>query len=252
MTENLEVDDRTIINNNNNIITTNNNYIVKECAPERSSTQVIDGSAIGVGSLRSPLTSGESGEGVVAPAKAEFQNLISDPSLPPNWDFVKIDLFDNSKTDDLVRGKTKLRVSVNIKRAGLKDWQSFRADMNSPIRNCKRGLDSATWDNLHYTMLKENYAELRTLYKDVRVSKCYQKGYGVKGRSVEELSVIVAADEQAHHYVVNLLFADQCWVWKMRGDQGYLTVNQRENNMIATVSVKPGMKVKNVNARDLL
>ena len=255
ITKNNDVDDRTIINNNNNIITTNNNYIVKECAPEGDSTQVIDGCAIGVASLRSPQSlggPGGSGEGVVAPGGAEFQNLLADPSLPANWDFVKIDLFDNSKSEDLVKGKTKLRVSVNIKRAGQKEWQVFRADMNSPIRNSKRGLDSDTWNNAHYTMLKDNYAELKHSYQDVRASKCYQKGYGVKGRSVEELSVIIAQDALPHHYIINLLYGDQCWVWKMRGDKGYLTTAQREKNLIATVSARPGVKVKNINAKDLL
>jgi hypothetical protein len=183
---------------------------------------------------------------------AEEKNIILDTSIPPNWDYIKIDLFDNSTNEDLAKGKTKLKIALNIKKTGQTKWNSFNAGLNTPIRNMKRGLDGVTWDGPHYMGVRESHAELKTIYSDVRASKFYEKGYKGKGTSIEELSVIVAQHPQEGCYVVNLHFADQQWVWLMRGGKGFLSQTQRKKGMIATVGIRKGNKIKNKNARDLL
>jgi hypothetical protein len=248
---------RTIINNNNNTITTNNDKIVKCCALE-SNKQVTDSLRSEMAGL-SPSASPDtplalpqvSSERVLA-ASDTVQNLINDSTLPPNWDFIKIDLFDNATPEELAKNKNKFKISINIKKSGTKDWITFRAGLNTPLRNMKRGLDQATWEGEHYQNVRDNYAELKQEFDLVRASKVYEMNYRVKGRTVENLSVVIAQTEKLGIYVVNLLFNDLQWTWLMRGDKGYLTPAQRKKNIISTVSIKPGNKIQNLKASDLL
>lgn len=254
---------RTTINNNNNIITTNNNEYINVSTPERNKP-ITEGYALEVaplrGSLRSSLRepkgsggSGDSGEFVAAPATEALKNLIQDPNIPANWDFIKIDLFDNSTVEQLQKNKRKLRISLSVKKSGQQDWMKFRSDINSPFRHMKRGLESSVWENdPHYQNVRDTYEEFKVNFKNVRASKFYEYRYKTQGQSIEGLSVVLAELDEPGHYIISLLYNDQQWLWKMRGDRGYLSDAQRKKNVIATVSIKPGQKVKNKNAKDLL
>jgi hypothetical protein len=237
---------QTVTTNNNYNNNNNNSYSLSTSDEEQTLTNELRSEVAGFASSSVEVTC----SGVGNPASNT--NIVIDKTLPVNWDYVKLDLFDNSKPEDLVKGKTKLKIALNIKKSGQVNWNSFNAQLNSPLRHMKRGLDSATWENEHYTIVKTNHRELKEIYSDVRASKFYEKGYKGKGVSVEELSVVVCPDDELGVYIVNLIFGEQQWAWRMRGDKGYLTSAQRKSGMIATIGIRKGNKVKNKNARDLL
>jgi hypothetical protein len=252
-TDNQSID-RTISNNNNNTITTNNNsYALSPLTEEKQNITGVDSFAGGP----FVVDSGKTPRGVICsvletPADKK-SNLISDPTIPFNWDYIKLDLFDNSKPEDLALGKTKLKLALNIKKTGQTAWMSFNAQLNSPIRNMKRNLDDATWNGDHYMAVRLSHAELKDYYQDVRASKFYEKGYANhKGKSIEDLSVIVAQHEEVGCYIVNLHFNNQQWVWMLKGVQGYLTQSQRKQGVIATAGIKKAAKQRNIKAGDIL
>jgi hypothetical protein len=245
---------RTISNNNNNIIITNNNSYSLSSPPEEEQNLT------GVDSFLSGPFVSDSGKTPREVICSELEtpadkktNLISDETIPHDWDYIKIDLFDNSKPEDLALGKTKLKLALNIKKTGQTAWMSFNAQLNSPIRNMKRGLDDATWNGYHYMAVRECHSELKDIYPDVRASKFYEKGYANhKGKSTEYLSVIVALHEVVGCYVVNLHFDNQQWIWLLKGGKGYLTAQQRKQGVIATAGVKQAPKQRNIDARKIL
>ena len=247
---------RTNINNNNYTINNNNNDY--SLSPSEEEQTILGSFHSEVASLRSsapqdiPVAVPHLLSERVVAAPAQEANVIVDNSIPQNWDYIKLDLFDNCSSEDLVKGKTKLKVALNIKKSGQTNWSSFNAGLNSPIRSMKRNLDGATWDGDHYMLVRELYAELKHDCKDVRASKFYEKGYKGKGSSIERLSVIVCPTEKEGCYLVNLIAGDQYWTWTMRGSKGYLTQSQRSKNMIATVGIRRGNKIKNKDIWDVL
>jgi hypothetical protein len=249
---NNQVIDRTISNNNNNTITTNNNSYALYSPSEKQQCltgcdEVASGPAFSGKTPREVICSG------LETPEDKKQNLISDDTIPLNWDYIKIDLFDNSKPEDLIKGKTKLKLALNIKKTGQTAWMSFNAQLNSPIRNMKRNLDQVTWDGDHYMGVRLSYGELKDYYQDVRASKFYEKGYSHhKGETIEDLSVVVAQHEDIGCYVVNLHYQTQQWIWLLKGGKGYLTPAQRKQGVIATAGVKRAPRRKNIKAGDIL
>lgn len=259
MKQNLQIisgNHRTISNNNNNTITTNNNsYTLSPPTEVEQNITQNDFVASGLASLSASQNT-PSGKVIcsgLGNSDNKKTNLISDETIPLNWDYIKLDLFDNSKPEDLAQGKTKLKLALNIKKTGQTAWMSFNAQLNSPIRNMKRNLDQATWDGDHYMAVRESHSEFRKIFSDVRASKFYEKGYANhKGKSIEDLSVIVAQHEDVGCYIINLHFNNQQWVWMLKGGQGYLTPLQRKQGVIATAGVKKAPKQRNIKAGDIL
>ena len=248
---------RTISNNNNYTITTNNNCYTL-CSSDEEQQRLTQGATptSGLASLSATQSSGNlsgSGSSGVGNPEERKTNLISDSTIPLTWDYIKLDLFDNSTPEDLIKGKTKLKLALNIKKTGQSSWLSFNAQLNSPLRHMKRGLDTVTWEGEHYTNVRDSYYILKESYEDVRVSKFYEKGYANhKGKSVELLSVIVAQYPEEGCYVVNLHFDTYQWVWLMRGGPGYLSQAQRKQGIIATAGIRKAPQQRNIDARSIL
>jgi hypothetical protein len=181
-----------------------------------------------------------------------LQNLFTDPTIPANWDYIKLDLYNNATTEELIQGKNKYKLSINIKKSGQQGWMTFMAGLNSELRFMKRGLDAVTWDTGHYWNVRESYNELKKDFGFARASKTYAKGYRTKGQTIENLSVVMAPAPQDSEYYINLHYKDQQWLWMLRGGANYLSIAQRKNNIIATAGVKRGNRVKNIKAEDLL
>lgn len=231
----ITVDDRTIINNNNNYNNDNNDSYNLCSSEQQNLTDVCD---IGVASLRE--TSQE---------KLPANLTIIDQTIPQNWDYIKLDLFNNASDADLIKNKNKFKLAISIKRTDKEGWVNFRALLNSPFRNLKRGLDSETYDNEHYTNVRESYAELKEHYPNTTVSKTYMKGQFVKGQTAEDLSVVLSPTDQEGEYLINLHFREQQWLWRLSTS---ISPAQRKNNIIASLGIRKGNKVKNVRAGDLL
>jgi hypothetical protein len=244
--------DRAIINNNNYTITTNNDYIINSRTPECDEL-LINGPLVpsGLASLSAPqdIPPQEepscSGVGIL-------QNLFQETTIPANWEYIKLDLYNNATTDELIKGKNKYKLAINIKKSGQTGWVTMMAGLNSEIRFMKRGLDAATWESGHYWNVRESYAELKSEFGFARASKTYAKGYRTKGQTVEDLSVVLAPSPTEGEYYINLHFQEQQWLWILRGGANYLTPAQRKKNIIATAGIKRGNKVKNLKAGDLL
>jgi hypothetical protein len=246
----LEDTDRAIINNNNYTITTNNDYIVNSCTPE-CDKELMNGLAPSSGIASRDIPATQPGKAICSQV-GSLQNLYQEPTIPANWDYIKLDLYNNATTDELVAGKNKYKLSINIKKSGQAGWLTFMAGLNSEIRFMKRGLDAQTWETGHYWNVRESYAELKSQLGFARASKTYAKGYRTKGQTIEDLSVVMAPNTVDGEYYINLHFKEQQWLWVLRGDAGYLTAPHRKKNIIATAGVKRGNKVKNLKAGDLL
>lgn len=242
--------DRAIINNNNYTITTNNDYIVNSCTPacDKQLTNGLTPSS----DIASRNTSATQPGTVICSQVGNLQNLFQESTIPTNWDYIKLDLYNNATTEELIKGKNKYKLAINIKKSGSTSWLTFMAGLNSEIRFMKRGLDAQTWETGHYWNVRESYNELKKDFSFVRASKTYAKGYRTKGQIIEDLSVVMAPSPIDGEYYINLHFQEQQWLWTLRGGPGYLSQAQRKKNIIATAGVKRGNKVKNLKAGDLL
>jgi len=247
---NLSLTGRAIINNNNYTITTNNDYIINGCTPERDKSLMGD-LKVATGIASRDIPAPQPGE-VTCSQEGNLQNLYNESTIPANWEYIKIDLYNNATMDELIKGKNKFKLAINIKKSGQTGWMSFMAGLNSELRFMKRGLDAVTWETGHYMNVRESYAELKSQFGFARASKTYAKGYRTKGQTIEELSVVIAPGKEEGEYYVNLHYQEQQWVWILKGGAHYLSKAQRKNNIIATAGVKRGNKVKNLRAGDLL
>jgi hypothetical protein len=248
--QNFLDNDRAIINNNNYTITTNNDYIVNSCTPERDKL-LMKGPEVPSGIASRDIPASQPGA-VICLGEGNLQNLFTEPTIPVNWDYIKLDLYNNATTEELIKGKNKYKLAINVKKSGSTGWLTFMAGLNSEIRFMKRGLDAETWDTGHYWNVRESYAELKSQLGFARASKTYAKGYRTKGQTIEDLSVVLAPGKTEGEYFINLHFQEQQWLWLLKGGAHYLTPAQRKNNIIATAGVKRGNKVKNLKAGDLL
>lgn len=172
---------------------------------------------------------------------------IIDNSIPVNWNYVKLDLFNNATNDELIKGKNKFKLAISVKVDDKQDWQRFRVLLNSPFRNLKRGLDITTYENTHYTHVAECYRLIKEEYPITFVSKAYKANQKIKGQTVEELTAILAQTEEG--YSVNLHFKNMSWYWELSPE---VSQSQRKQNMIATLGIRRGNKIKNLKAGDLL
>jgi hypothetical protein len=246
---NLSLTGRAIINNNNYTITTNNDYIINSCTPEARQISN-EGLSDPTGIASRDIPASQPGE-VICSQEGNLQNLYTESTIPANWEYIKLDLYNNASTEELIQGKNKFKLAINIKKSGQAGWMSFMAGLNSELRFMKRGLDALTWETGHYLNVRESYAVLKSEYGFARASKTYAKGYRTKGQTIEELSVVIAPGKEGEYYV-NLHYQEQQWVWILKGGAHYLSKAQRKNNIIATAGVKRGNKVKNLRAGDLL
>jgi len=248
--EDLGLTGRAIINNNNYTITTNNDYIVNGCTPERDKL-LMKGPEVPSGIASRDIPAPQPG-GVICLGEGNLQNLYQEKTIPLNWEYIKLDLYNNATTEELIKGKNKYKLAINIKKSGQAGWVSLMAGLNSEIRFMKRGLDAMTWDTGHYWNVRESYNELKQVFGFARASKTYLKGYKNKGQTVEDMSVVMAPNNKEGEYYINLHFQEQQWLWLLRGGTGYLSAAQRKKNIIATAGIKRGNKVKNLKAGDLL
>lgn len=243
---------RAIINNNNYTLTTNNDNKVNSCTPLRDKLVMGDLKVVsGLASLSAPQDIPPQEEPLVSQV-GSLQNLYHETTIPANWEYIKIDLYNNATAEELAKNKNKYKVAINIKKTGNTGWITFMAGLNTEIRFMKRGLDAAAWDTGHYWNVRESYTELKNEFGFARASKTYLKGYKTKGQTIENMSVVFSPSPIAGEYYINLHFQELQWLWLLRGGAGYLTQAQRKANIIATAGIKRGNKVKNLRAEDLL
>ena len=220
-------------NNINNIIITNNNNVSNDCGGTQSTNDKISLEQ----SLRSSFEEIKS-----SGSEATRQTVI----LPKLWDWIKIDLFDNSKTH-----KAKHKVAISI--CKQKEIQRYRSLNNSPFGSFKRGFEDYRNDP-HYNLVRDLYHELKKQGYRPQVSKCFKKGYkGKISDSVFGLSTILCSEEQERRYTLALV-AEEHVIWlALKGDTNHLSQRQRDSRMIATGSIMQPVKAYGgTRARDIL
>lgn len=118
--------------------------------------------------------------------------------LPTSWKLLKLDLFDNATTEQLAQNKQMLKLAISIQKQDSGDWMYYRAKLNSPLRNVRRGV-SSQHDTTHYKLLENLYndtrAELRNDLLRINASKIYRKGYADTKRTIDGFSTVVAKTE---------------------------------------------------------
>jgi|DEB0MinimDraft_10_1074344.scaffolds.fasta_scaffold68797_2 hypothetical protein len=171
--------------------------------------------------------------------------------IPETWYSLKIDLFDNATDKDLMLNKSKLKLSFAIKKHNEQTYRYYRAMMNSPIRNFKRGIGS-DWDHKHYAQVRQHYdsivADLGEDCEYIAASKCFCKGYAQKKHSVEGMSTILFRYDNA--WYVELFLRNDRYTFKLTGAN--LSKSQRQNNMIASVLEKHKTVYSRTRVEDLL
>ena len=171
--------------------------------------------------------------------------------IPATWHSLKIDLFDNATDKELMLNKSRLKLSFAIKKHNEQDYRYFRAMMNSPIRNLKRGI-GADWDHEHYSQVRQRYEEIVSdLGNDceyIAASKCFQKGYAQKKHSVDGMSAILFRFDNA--WYVDLHLKLDTYIYKLTGAN--LSKKQRQGNVIATAFEKQKTVYSRTRVDDLL
>lgn len=167
--------------------------------------------------------------------------------IPPDWAYVKIDLFDNSTAQQLARRDRRLRLSLAVRPTVSDQWVYLRAAVNSPWRHVRRGLDMSDPEDLaHYRCLEATRDEFVDSGLVPRSGKYYQKGTRGKGEFAIGLSGIVAELDQDHEYITAVVYQDQVYYYHLRGH--ILTQAQREAGVVATSEQRTTRRLR---ARDL-
>ena len=92
---------RAIINNKITTLTTNNNCY---CLPPEVEQTSMECYASSSGIASRPGIPQRPPVGVLAAPKTE---TLIDSTIPPNWDYIKLDLFNNASIEDLAKNKNK-------------------------------------------------------------------------------------------------------------------------------------------------
>jgi len=221
---------------NNNLITNNNNVIM-DCDTTQSTNKNIPLEE----SLRSSF---EEIQGSGAESGSDATRQTS--PLPKLWQWVKLDLFDNSKTH-----KAKHKLSISICKGG--EIQNYRSLNNSPFANFKRGFVDYAHDT-HYNVVRNVYRDLKQQGYKPQVSKCFTRGYqGKVHDTIFGLSTILCREEQDHRYLAALIAEEELMLIRLKGDAEHLTEKQRQNRVIATGSImRPAKPYGGLRAKDIL
>ena len=170
-------------------------------------------------------------------------------SLPEKWQYLKVDLFNNATPEQLEQNKEMLKLSISIQKTDGSDWLYFRAAMNSPKKNFKRGIQP-DWSWAHYRAVQARYDTLWAEYKPrrINISKCYSKGYAKTRHTIEGLSAAVfnINDE----WYSEIYYYDHLILVPLSNKN--LSLSQRKTNIIATGKEVREQAYTRTRARDLL
>ena len=179
-------------------------------------------------------------------SQGEGVSVIAETTAP--WSHLKIDLFDNATSKELVKGTRKFKLKMGFVYPDRPN-QSLSAGLNHEWRFVKRGFDFSDIDDLaHYNLLEELYRAAKDQYLEVRASKCYDNIRGQKGRSVIGISVIICYDGTPGEYDVILINGTDCYDIKLSNTN--LSISQQKNNCIASGSMGTATTLPKLKARD--
>lgn len=156
--------------------------------------------------------------------------------LPKQWKILKLDLFDNATQEQLAENKQMLKLAISIQKENSSDWMYYRAKLNSPLRNMRRGVTDEH-DRKHYKLVEDLYhnirAELGTNLIRINASKIYKKGYADTKRSVDAFSTVLWRDQT--HWNVALVVKYDIYYYNLNGAN--LSKKQRSTGIIASTKM---------------
>ena len=167
---------------------------------------------------------------------AERGIVISEPK-PPEWSFVKLDLFDNATTEEIAQARRRFKLNVSILRATDGQWIYARASLAGPWRNVKRGLDfeDAEQRSHYYTIKTERELLVATGLVPCS-SKCYLKGATQKGSTILGLSVIVSPLPDVGEYLACVIYGRRVFRYVMNSQ--HLTQAQRRSGIVCSTQTQ--------------
>jgi len=232
-------------NNNNNYnyihLHTNNDKVNIESAEAHSTNDIVSFE----GSLRSSLESlkGERESGTESGMDATRQM----GPLPKFWDWIKVDLYDNSKNH---KPKHKLNITISV--GGKVD--SFKSLNNSPWSLYRRGIVDCNNDP-HYQRVKQIRQALKqtTDQARIKVSKCYRTKYKKQiADTIHGFSTILIDEAQDNVYSVIFVYNQQEILIPLSGTAGKLSQKQRSAGQIATGMIRAVTERKGITADDFI
>jgi len=232
-------------NNNNNYnyihLHTNNDKVNIDCDESQSTNDIVSLE----GSLRSSLGSlrGDSESGTEGGMDATRQM----GALPQGWDWIKADLYDNSKNH---KPKHKLNITISV--GGRVD--SFKSLNNSPWSLYRRGIVDCNNDP-HYQRVKQIRNELKhtTDQARIKVSKCYRTKYEKQiADTIHGFSTILIDEAQHNVYSVIFVYNQQEILIPLSGTAGRLSRRQRSAGQIATGMIRAVTERKGITADDFI
>ena len=161
------------------------------------------------------------------------RGVVISESRPPEWNYVKLDLFDNATMEELAQNRRRLKLNVSILKATDGQWVYARASLNGPWRNVKRGLDFEDPEQRgHYYTLKTEREELVAMGLIPCSSKCYLKNATQKGSTILGLSVIVSALPEAGEYLACVIYGSRVYRYVMSNQ--HITQTQLRSGIICS------------------
>jgi hypothetical protein len=149
--------------------------------------------------------------------------------MPAKWKYMKLDLFNNASTEELVQGKNKWAVTLNVLVQNDPEYKRFTAKLNCPRRSVKRGTKHL-WNTPHFKLVQRLMGDLDG--SDYRVSKFYDTNrdtnYGLTGFLIldtDPRQFVLIYDEQVMHFEF---------------DGRGLTQRQRDTGIVGTFSNSAG------------
>ena len=143
---------------------------------------------------------------------------MTEQTIPDQWKILKLDLFDNATAEQSAENKQMLKLAISIQKQNDSEWMYYRAKLNSPFRNVRRGVTDQH-DRKHYKILENTYEEIRTEFRSellrINASKIYRKGYADTKRTIDGFSAIVWRNES--HWFATLIVKHDVYHYQLTG-----------------------------------
>lgn len=158
---------------------------------------------------------------------------MTEHTIPSQWKILKLDLFDNATPEQSAENRQMLKLAISIQKNNESDWMYYRAKLNSPFRNIRRGVGDQH-DRKHYKLVEDTYNEIRAEFRNellrINASKIYRKGYADTKRTIDGFSAILWRNET--HWFATLIVKHDVYHYQLNGAN--ISQRARKTGIIAS------------------
>ena len=159
--------------------------------------------------------------------------------LPKEWQYLKLDLFDNASDEDLMLNRNNLKLGLSFKRRDepYNTWHHFRAGMNSPLRHLTRGTQ-ASQHHAHYELVKDTVQEIKAEWgrrvERIHASKFYSRRDDANKtrKTVDGFSAIVT--KLPENWLATMVIRQDVYHYVLSSED--ITFQQRRGRIIASAT----------------